>query len=223
METYEDSELQQRLGLYQVFCKLYEHRRELLDEILRLETSSSRALSHIKLPYIQGMMLNQPYLISNLLQGKTQALMQLNGQWIIGRNPQQSTIPIADQRLSRVHAAIEFVAQQGFYLTDLSSSNGTFVNGESIHQPVLLKDGDRIRLGSVSFVFFLCASVTVLRSAMPASNRDQSIDSQQLQSRIAHSPFSITSGTGCVSEIVSIESDHPPSSNPLEETFSFIR
>lgn len=223
METYEDSELQQRLGLYQVFCKLYEHRRELLDEVLSLETSSSQALGHVKLPYIQGVMLEQPYLITNLLQGKTEALEQPNKRWIIGRNPQQSMIPIADRRLSRVHAAIEFVAQKGFYLTDLGSSNGTFVNGELIRQPVLLQDGDRIRLGSVSFGFFLCAAVTVLKSDAPAPNHHRSIEAPLSEGRIAHSPFSVTSGTGSVSEIVPIESDHPPSNNPLEETFSFIR
>ena len=36
MATSEDKELKQRLGLYQVFLKLYEHHRGLLDEILKV-------------------------------------------------------------------------------------------------------------------------------------------------------------------------------------------
>ncbi|MEP0910941.1 FHA domain-containing protein [Leptolyngbya sp. GB1-A1] len=210
MDTYEDSDLQQKLGLYQVFCRLYEYRRELLDDILSLETS--RALGSVKLPYVQGVVLGQPHLVTNLL-GKTQALLQPEHQWRIGRSPQQSAIPIADRQLSRAHAAIEYVAQKGFYLTDLGSRNGTFVNGEPIRQPVLLNDGDRVRLGSISFIFFLCASAEVLTS---------DISSSQQPASIAHSAFSVTNSTPLV-RAVQAESECSPSSNPLEETFTFRR
>jgi len=213
METYEDSDLQQRLGLYQVFCRLYEHRRELLNEILSLETSGVRALGNVKQLYIQGVMLDKPHLVTNLLQGKTQALFQPEHQWRIGRNPQQSTISIADRRLSRSHAAIEYVAQKGFYITDLGSRNGTFVNGEPVRQPALLKDGDRVRLGSVSFLFFLCASAEVLKSDTPSAVPHPSI---------AYSPFSVTPATTVAARSVRVESANLPSNSPLEETFSFM-
>lgn len=213
METYEDSDLQQRLGLYQVFCRLYEHRRELLNDILDLEANNTSALGRAKLLYVQGMMLDQPHLVTNLL-GKTQALFQPESHWCIGRHPQSATISIADRRLSRLHAAIEYVAQAGFYLSDLGSRNGTFVNGELIRQPVLLKDGDRVRLGSVSFVFFLCASAEVLKSEIAAL--DPSIS-------IAYSPFSVTTSVTSTPKAIQVESAGLPSSNPLEETFTFMR
>lgn len=156
-ETVEDSELQQRLGLYQVFLKLYEHHRGLLDEILDLETSGSKALGRVTLPYIQGVISDQQvYLVTNLLKGKTQILYQPQQVWSIGRDSSQVGMAVHDKRLSRCHAAIHYVQGQGFYFTDLNSSNGSFVNGERVHQSHPLQDGDRLRLGSLTFAFFIC-------------------------------------------------------------------
>lgn len=159
METCDDGELQQRLNLYQVFLKLYEHHQGLLNEILSLEHSGSKALASVTVPYIQGVVLGQDvHLVTNLVQSKTRALFQPQHTWIIGRNLQRAGIPIQDKRLSRFHAAIRYVNEQGFYLIDLDSRNGSFVNGELIRHPTFLKDGDRVRLGSLTFSFFLCQS-----------------------------------------------------------------
>ncbi|NJL42184.1 MAG: FHA domain-containing protein [Leptolyngbyaceae cyanobacterium SM1_4_3] len=133
--------------------KLYEHHRELLDEILNLENSRGSSLPGMMFPYVQGMVLNrQVYLITNLRDGNTQMLSQPENTWIIGRDSRQVTLPIADKRLSRCHAAIQHIENHGFFLTDLNSSNGSYVNGEKV-QRSLLKDGDRIRLGSLTLVF----------------------------------------------------------------------
>jgi pSer/pThr/pTyr-binding forkhead associated (FHA) protein len=161
----EHTELQERLRTYQVFLKLYEHHRGLLDEILDLENSSS-SLGGMTFPYVQGLVSEQQsYLVTNLIQGKTQALIQPQQVWTIGRDPQRSLIAIQDIRLSRYHAAIQYVANEGFYLIDLDSRNHSFVNGELVRQ-ALLKDGDQVRLGSVSFTFFLCQSSQML-AALP--------------------------------------------------------
>lgn len=163
----EHAELQERLKLYQVFLKLYDHHRGLLDEILDLESSGSRSLAGVTLPYVQGFVSGeQSYLVTNLLRGTTQALMQPQQVWIIGRDPKRALIPIQDIRLSRCHAAIKFVRGQGFYLIDLESRNQSLVNGEPIRQ-ALLKDGDQVRLGSVSFTFFLCQSTQMLPPLTP--------------------------------------------------------
>lgn len=164
METFEGGELQQRLGLYQVFLKLYEQNRGLLDEILRLENSGSRTLAHVSLPFVQGVVSGQDvYLVTNLLQGTTQILTQPQQAWSIGRDPNQVVLPIQDNRLSRCHAALKYVEHQGFYLIDLGSRNGSHVNGEQVRYR-LLRDGDRVRLGSMTFVFYLCQTVRHLRS-----------------------------------------------------------
>jgi pSer/pThr/pTyr-binding forkhead associated (FHA) protein len=154
LDTVENTELKQRLGLYQLFLKLYEHHRGLLDEILNLENSRGSTLPGMMFPYIQGVVLNrQVYLTTNLRDGNTQMLSQPQNTWIIGRDSRQVTLPIADKRLSRCHAAIRYVDDQGFYLTDLNSSNGSYVNGEKVQRSLLLKDGDRVRLGSLTLVF----------------------------------------------------------------------
>ena len=162
----ENADLQERLRLYQVFSKLYEHHRGLLDEILELESSTSSGLARVTLPYVQGFASEQSsYLVTNLMGGKTQAITQPQQIWVIGRDAKQSLISVRDIRLSRAHAAIQYVAGQGFVLIDLGSRNQSLVNGEPIRQ-MLLKDGDQVRLGSVAFTFFLCES-TLSLSLLP--------------------------------------------------------
>jgi pSer/pThr/pTyr-binding forkhead associated (FHA) protein len=56
-----------------------------------------------------------------------------------------------DAMVSRSHAVIEWVddddGNRQYTLTDLLSSNGTYVNGERIHGTVSLVSGDQVRLG----------------------------------------------------------------------------
>ena len=147
-------ELDQRLGLYQIFLRLYEHNRSLLDEILNLEDSETPLLAGTQLRYVQGVIqVPQVYLVTNFLDDRTQSLFQSEGVWVVGRD-RTNALPIQDKRLSRRHAAIHYIDGQGFYLVDLNSTNGSFVNGEPIKQCILLKDGDRVRLGSLAFSFF---------------------------------------------------------------------
>lgn len=150
------SELDQRLGLYRVFVKLYDHHRSLLDEILDLENTSDGVPLSISTRFVQGVVYgDEVYLATNLLSNRTQMLSQPQSVWTIGRD-RKTSLTIQDKRISRRHAAIQYVQHQGFYLVDFKSTNGTFVNGESIHQSVRLHDGDKIRLGSLSFLFFAC-------------------------------------------------------------------
>lgn len=145
-------ELEKRLGLYQVFLKIYEHNRGLLDEILQLEniSCSSRIPS-----YVQGVVQEQEvYLLTNLANGKTQKLFQPQKIWMIGRD-RQLALTLKDQWISRHHAAIQYVENEGFYLLDLNSTNGSFINSEPVFHRQLLKDGDQIRLGSLAISFFL--------------------------------------------------------------------
>ncbi len=152
------TDLEQRLGLYQVFLKLYEHHRELLNEIIELENTDNRHRLRGVWQYVQGVIHgDQTYLITNLLQDQTQVVTQSENLWVIGRD-RKASLPISDKRLSRRHAIVQYVADKGFFLIDLNSTNGTFINGEPVRCPVLIRDGDRIRLGSLSFVFFLCES-----------------------------------------------------------------
>jgi ABC-type multidrug transport system ATPase subunit/pSer/pThr/pTyr-binding forkhead associated (FHA) protein len=64
---------------------------------------------------------------------------------LIGREP-SSILQIDSPGVSRKHARLTFQNNQ-YLIEDLGSSNGTFVNGERISKPWLLKNGDIISLG----------------------------------------------------------------------------
>lgn len=157
-------ELEQRLGLYRVFLKLYEHHRELLNQILELESSGSCSQRRDTTQYIQAIVHGQQvFLTTNLLPGEAKALIQPQQTWVIGRD-RTAALPIQDKRLSRRHAAIQYVEDCGFHLIDLNSTNGSFINGEAIRGCALLHDGDQVRLGSITFRFFVCGSSQVLEA-----------------------------------------------------------
>jgi len=222
MDTSIRTGLQDRLGLYQIFLRLYENHRSLLDEILGLENSGTRSLGSITTPYIQGMVIGeQVSIVTNLLHGKTQATTQPQNTWLIGRDSCQVSIALPDRRLSRCHAAIQYVEGQGFYLTDLGSSNGSVVNGELIQGATLLKDGDRIRLGSLLFTFFLCQSTHSFQP-VNAGNTDLSAIANKCVPLIPLAQ--VKTEVELVEEIGSISSPENSSRvNFLEDTYRFIR
>jgi pSer/pThr/pTyr-binding forkhead associated (FHA) protein len=156
-----------QLTLYQVFLKLWEYHCTLLDEIVQFEKLNSKTLSNASTGYITGIIqAGQVYLVTNLADGKTKTLLQPQGIWTIGRD-RQLAISIAHRQLSRQHAVIQYIPGQGFYLVDLNSTNGSFINGEPVHGRMLLKDGDRVRLSSIAFSFFLGNKAQILKETPP--------------------------------------------------------
>lgn len=77
----------------------------------------------------------------------------------IGRDS-RCEIHFDDTETSRKHAEIELVGDS-YVLTDLKSSNGTVVNGQTIETKTLL-DGDRVQIGKQILVFRL-------REAIPSA------------------------------------------------------
>jgi pSer/pThr/pTyr-binding forkhead associated (FHA) protein len=196
--TLDDTEINQRLGLYQVFLRVYEQNRGLLDELLNLETAGVQPQVRGMLPFVQGMVRDQQIcLVTNLVGGNTQALEQPQNIWTIGRDSQRVVIPLGDRRLSRVHAAIQYTKGEGFYLIDLGSSNGSYVNGEPVRRQALLKDGDRVRLGSFTFTFLLCESRRSLgglsAEMLTRVGHGDSLPTQPLSSLPSHNSEATTS------------------------------
>ena len=68
----------------------------------------------------------------------------------IGRDP-NIDIPLSDQGASRKHVEIFRIGDK-YFLQDLDSKNGTFVNEEQINLEIL-DFGDRIRIGQTEMVF----------------------------------------------------------------------
>ncbi len=79
----------------------------------------------------------------------------------LGRS-EGNTIRLDDRRASRYHAQIEWRDEE-VWISDLGSSNGTFVNDEQISELRLLADGDTIGIGESRFTFhrLRAAPVTV--------------------------------------------------------------
>ncbi len=104
--------------------------------------------------YIQGIVqAEQVYIITNLLGGESQIVTQPQMVWTIGRN-REVALPVRDKAMSRRHAVVLYVYGVGFYLIDLHSMNGSYVNGVRIQHRHLLNDGDRVRIGGTEFTFF---------------------------------------------------------------------
>ncbi len=66
------------------------------------------------------------------------------------------TFQIMDDRISRVHLQIKHEeSDQRHYAIDFGSANGVHVNDEKISTEVPLSNGDRIRIGSTTMVYFV--------------------------------------------------------------------
>jgi DNA-binding response OmpR family regulator len=91
-----------------------------------------------------------PYVV-DLLNGK----ILLDGELLVLGRAEECDLVVADQRVSRHHAQLRRLGD-GFGLLDLNSTNGTRLNGEFVPplaEPLPLKDGDVIELGSARFVY----------------------------------------------------------------------
>jgi len=71
----------------------------------------------------------------------------------IGRHPSCEWI-LADETVSSRHARLSFRRGQ-WWLEDLGSRNGTFLNGEALSAPAVLTNLDQVRCGQVQFTIAL--------------------------------------------------------------------
>lgn len=67
----------------------------------------------------------------------------------LGRHPSCEWV-LTDDTVSSRHARLVF-HHDHWWLEDLGSRNGTFLNGDALRAPVVLTNQDRIRCGQVSF------------------------------------------------------------------------
>ena len=71
--------------------------------------------------------------------------------WLIGRRSPCDII-YDDPSVSRMHCQI--VRTNGaYYISDLHSSNGTYINGYQLVGETRLYEEDRVRIGGMTFVF----------------------------------------------------------------------
>jgi pSer/pThr/pTyr-binding forkhead associated (FHA) protein len=73
---------------------------------------------------------------------------------ILGRDP-GCDVPLTDDTVSTRHAQLTYHHNQ-WWIVDLTSTNGTFINGTKVSMPTVITSGDVIKCGNVHlFVDFL--------------------------------------------------------------------
>lgn len=112
--------------------------------------------------YMHGVMRGeQAYLTTNLPDKGSVTLLQPQMIWTLGRH-RDAGIMVKDRMMSRRHAAIVYRPQeQAFYLLDLNSMNGCYVNGLRVDQQ-RLQDGDLLRIGNTECFFLMSSQCATL-------------------------------------------------------------
>jgi DNA-binding response OmpR family regulator len=123
--------------------------------------------------------------------------MPLDAEHIILGRAEECDIVLSGQLVSRRHACISRVGQH-YVLEDLSSHNGTTINGQRLAGPWSLHDGDCIELGGLRRLFFVDGDATSTRPQAPATGiwldeaaQDVWIDGQRLNPRLSPAQFSL--------------------------------
>lgn len=73
---------------------------------------------------------------------------------VLGKNQREADVCIPGRSVSRIHARLEQTEGE-YYLEDLNSTNGTYVNGELLEyrQKVKLSSRDRVIFGAEEYIF----------------------------------------------------------------------
>jgi len=100
----------------------------------------------------------RPILVVIQGQGLGTSIGLTKDRLIIGRGSTADLV-LRDEVASRQHAEIRTMKSQDgcveYYLTDMESTNGTYLNGVKLHGEQLLQDGDKIRVGDHLLKFAL--------------------------------------------------------------------
>jgi adenylate cyclase len=95
---------------------------------------------------------NVGYLTIPQSEGEQDIPLENGNAWRLGRAI-DSQIRLPSELVSRQHALVQRMENGEYYLFDLGSRNGTFLNGARVTIPVPLNDGDRISLGDFCVSF----------------------------------------------------------------------
>lgn len=90
-------------------------------------------------------------------RGKEEREIACSALMTVGRTP-PNDIVIQHPKVSRSHAIIRMLKEGEYYLVDVGSTNGTFLNGRRVMTPVLLKNGDAITVEDCALTFLGRAS-----------------------------------------------------------------
>ncbi|MDD5747494.1 MAG: FHA domain-containing protein [Actinomycetota bacterium] len=110
-----------------------------------------RAPSHEAKRKVRSKKKGKPQLVIISGERNIGARYELGEHLTIGRAT-NSGIVLGDTYASQQHARI-YRSDDSFFVEDLGSTNGTYVNGRRISYPLTLRGGDRIKIGKTVFEF----------------------------------------------------------------------
>jgi diguanylate cyclase (GGDEF)-like protein len=133
------------------------------------------------------------------------------GELTVGRTD-EATIRIDDDSLSRKHARF-FTLLGAYYVADLQSTNGTFVDGARITQPVKLEDGNRIQLGLSTVLRFGLTDKSIVEEAKrlyEATVRDKltGVYNRQFLDERLQSEWAFAKRHGTRLSVIFVDADH---------------
>jgi adenylate cyclase len=114
-----------------------------------------------------------PYILLQSPTGKRYLHLVGKSSWTIGRS-RDNDFAIPDQSISRNHAILQATENGEFYLIDLGSRNGTFINGRRVTIPIRLRDADQVIFGKTEVEFH--ASTPSLSTDNETGDRQSKID-----------------------------------------------
>lgn len=94
-------------------------------------------------------------------QGGAQAVLKhfIQAEIILGRDP-ASDIPLLDDTASARHARFSFHHGQ-WWLEDLDSTNGTYLNNAPISMPTVITSGDEVQCGDTQMSIALSENIII--------------------------------------------------------------
>lgn len=136
---------------------------------LGLEIGVSERPGVVSLPVVSSH--STPHLILRAPSGDRYLPLVGSSGWTVGRSADNS-FAIGDRWISRNHAMFQLMENGEFYLIDLGSRNGSFVNGRRVSIPVTLKNGDRLMFGQTELEFYCPVNNRVVEVDLDGDSQD---------------------------------------------------
>ena len=111
---------------------------------------------------------------------------------LVGRSPECDAIIDCSSKISRLHCALVQV-DAGYFVRDLGSMNGVFVNGQRVEKEHQLTNGVELSIGDVKFQF--------LENVQPAARQAR--------------PLVIKSGPAILADVETLGAGSPPQPSTL--------
>ncbi len=113
------------------------------------------------------------YRVRRLDQADADGWLLVSGRYRLGRGA-DADLRLAHATVSRLHAEIEVLEGGGVVLTDLDSTNGTWIGAQRVTRIALSGDFD-LRVGALLMEFSICLTTLDHIESVDSRQRDRSV------------------------------------------------